>query len=130
MCFEASHLLLNMSTPLRVTGCVLISFIARLLASLPGRLFCYNAVASAAITVILPGFTIREFTVSVRHYVPPQRLCSHGRTRDVFQKHYVRRRPSCLRNHLHLYPRKSPRLFRSVPRLTGDRLGFRVDDRL
>ena len=44
----------------RVTGCVLISFITRLLASLPGRLFCYNAVASAAITVILPGFTIRE----------------------------------------------------------------------
>jgi len=43
-----------------VTGCVLISFITRLLASLPGRLFCYNAVASAAITVILPGFTIRE----------------------------------------------------------------------
>ena len=42
----------------RVTGCVLISFITRLLASLPGRFFCYNAVASAAITVILPGFTI------------------------------------------------------------------------
>lgn len=43
-----------------MTGCVLISFITRLLASLPGRLFCYNAVASAAITVILPGFTICE----------------------------------------------------------------------
>ena len=52
----------------RVTGCVLISFITRLLASLPGRLFCYNAVASAAITVILPGFTIRESTPSMGHY--------------------------------------------------------------
>ena len=44
---------------------MLISFIARLLASLPGRLFCYNAVASAAITVILPGFTIREWAPCV-----------------------------------------------------------------
>lgn len=52
-----------------MTGCVLISFITRLLASLPGRLFCYNAVASAAITVILPGFTIRESLPSMGYYV-------------------------------------------------------------
>ena len=57
-------------------GCFLVSFAARLLASLPGRLFCYNAVASAAITVILPGFTICKSTSFVGDYVSAKRPLS------------------------------------------------------
>jgi len=51
------------------------------------------------------------------------RVCSDGRARDIFQEHYVRRRASCLRDHLHLYPRKSPPSH-LVPRLTGYSQGF------
>lgn len=107
-----------------MTGCVLVSFITRLLASLRGRLFCYNAVASAAITVILPGFTICESTPSMGHYVDPKRLHSDGCTRNILQEHHMRRRTSRLRNHLHLYPRKSLPSLVPVPRLTGNGQGF------
>ena len=106
-----------------MTGCVLVSFITRLLASLPGRLFCYNAVASAAITVILPGFTIRESSPPSGLYVTVERLYSNRRTRNVVQEHHVWRRASRLRNHLYVYPRKSPAPH-IVPRLTGDGQGF------
>ena len=41
------------------------SFIARGLDSIPGHLFCYSAISSAAIVGILPGYLIRKFTPSV-----------------------------------------------------------------
>lgn len=37
------------------------SFIARGLDSIPGHLFCYSAISSAAIVGILPGYLIRKF---------------------------------------------------------------------
>jgi uncharacterized membrane protein YjjP (DUF1212 family) len=37
---------------------MMISFAARALSSIPGGTFCYNAVASASIVSILPGFLI------------------------------------------------------------------------
>lgn len=43
---------------------MLISFAARALSSIPGDIFCYNAIASASIVSILPGFLIREFFLS------------------------------------------------------------------
>ena len=36
------------------------SFTARLLGTLHGNLFCYSAISSAGVVLILPGFTIRE----------------------------------------------------------------------
>lgn len=38
---------------------MMISFTARALSSIKGDLFCYNAIASASIVSILPGFLIR-----------------------------------------------------------------------
>ncbi|CDO72990.1 hypothetical protein BN946_scf185007.g44 [Trametes cinnabarina] len=37
---------------------IIVSFIARLLGTLPGNLFCYSAISSAGVVLILPGFTI------------------------------------------------------------------------
>lgn len=37
---------------------IIVSFVARALGTIPGRLFCYNAIASAGVVLILPGFTI------------------------------------------------------------------------
>ncbi|EIW64255.1 DUF1212-domain-containing protein [Trametes versicolor FP-101664 SS1] len=37
---------------------IVVSFIARLLGTLPGNLFCYSAISSAGVVLILPGFTI------------------------------------------------------------------------
>jgi len=42
------------------------SFIARGLASIPGHLFCYSAISSAAIVGILPGYLIRESLIPAR----------------------------------------------------------------
>ncbi|KAH7930553.1 DUF1212-domain-containing protein [Leucogyrophana mollusca] len=37
---------------------IIVSFVARALGTIPGNLFCYNAVSSAGVVLILPGFTI------------------------------------------------------------------------
>ncbi|KAI0652067.1 hypothetical protein C8Q79DRAFT_1005298 [Trametes meyenii] len=37
---------------------IVVSFIARLLGTLPGNIFCYSAISSAGVVLILPGFTI------------------------------------------------------------------------
>lgn len=39
---------------------LVISLVARVVATLPGNYFCYNAISSAGIIFILPGFTVRE----------------------------------------------------------------------
>lgn len=38
---------------------MLISFLARGLATIPGHYFCYSAISSAGVVLILPGFAIR-----------------------------------------------------------------------
>lgn len=43
-----------------ITMAGFMSFIARGLASIPGNLFCYSAISSAAIVGILPGYLIRK----------------------------------------------------------------------
>ena len=43
------------------------SFIARGLASIPGHLFCYSAISSAAIVGILPGYLIRKSSLIPSH---------------------------------------------------------------
>ncbi|KAL0951423.1 hypothetical protein HGRIS_008115 [Hohenbuehelia grisea] len=37
---------------------IFVAFVARGLSSIPGHLFCYSAISSAGVVVILPGFTI------------------------------------------------------------------------
>ncbi|RDX51091.1 DUF1212-domain-containing protein [Lentinus brumalis] len=37
---------------------IVVSFIARLLSTLSGNIFCYSAISSAGVVLILPGFTI------------------------------------------------------------------------
>ncbi|KAJ6544732.1 hypothetical protein B0H10DRAFT_1350210 [Mycena sp. CBHHK59/15] len=37
---------------------IIVAFLARGLSSIPGRYFCYGAVSSAGVVVVLPGFTI------------------------------------------------------------------------
>jgi hypothetical protein len=39
---------------------IVVAFVARGLSNIPGYLFCYSAVSSAGVVVILPGFTICE----------------------------------------------------------------------
>ncbi len=44
----------------RISVSIVVSFVARALGTLPDNLFCYSAVSSAGVVLILPGFTIRE----------------------------------------------------------------------
>ncbi|EGO04471.1 hypothetical protein SERLA73DRAFT_128527, partial [Serpula lacrymans var. lacrymans S7.3] len=37
---------------------IIVSFVARALSTIPGNLFCYDAISSAGVVLILPGFTI------------------------------------------------------------------------
>ncbi|KAG8219667.1 hypothetical protein J3R82DRAFT_622 [Butyriboletus roseoflavus] len=37
---------------------IIVSFVSRALSTLPGDLFCYNAISAAGVVLILPGFTI------------------------------------------------------------------------
>jgi hypothetical protein len=48
-----------------MTIVILNSFIARLLNSIGGHIFCYSAISSAGVVLILPGFYVREYSVLV-----------------------------------------------------------------
>lgn len=37
----------------------MVSFVARALSSIPSGIFCYNAISSAGVVLILPGYLIR-----------------------------------------------------------------------
>jgi uncharacterized membrane protein YjjP (DUF1212 family) len=50
--------LFNVTLTFRISASIIVSFIARVLSTLPRGYFCYNAIASAGITLILPGFTV------------------------------------------------------------------------
>lgn len=43
----------------RISIAILVSFVSRALSTIPGDLFCYNAISAAGVVLILPGFTIR-----------------------------------------------------------------------
>ena len=49
-----------------ISASIIVAFIARALSNLPGDYFCYNAISSAGVVVILPGFTVREFILVPR----------------------------------------------------------------
>ena len=42
----------------RISVSIIVSFVARSLSSIPGRLFCYSSISSAGVVLILPGFTV------------------------------------------------------------------------
>lgn len=50
-----------------ITMAGFMSLIARGLASIPGHLFCYSAISSAAIVGILPGYLIRKSLLIPTH---------------------------------------------------------------
>lgn len=41
-----------------ISASIIVAFIARALSNVPGDFFCYNAISSAGVVVILPGFTV------------------------------------------------------------------------
>lgn len=45
---------------LRISVSIIVAFTARGLSNIPGNLFCYSAISSAGVVVILPGFTVCE----------------------------------------------------------------------
>lgn len=52
------------SNVLEITAAIITSFIARALGSIRGgKLFCFSAMAQSAITLILPGYVVRELFV-------------------------------------------------------------------
>lgn len=48
----------------RISVTIVVAFVARGLSNIPGEIFCYSAISSAGVVVILPGFTIRRLLVS------------------------------------------------------------------
>jgi uncharacterized membrane protein YjjP (DUF1212 family) len=52
------YTLLNPPFFARISVSIIVSFVARSLSSIPGRLFCYSSISSAGVVLILPGFTI------------------------------------------------------------------------
>jgi len=43
----------------RIVVAILVSFVARLLNSIGGHVFCYSAISSSGVVLILPGFLVR-----------------------------------------------------------------------
>lgn len=48
----------------RISVTIVVAFVARGLSNIPGEIFCYSAISSAGVVVILPGFTIRRLLVT------------------------------------------------------------------
>lgn len=60
----------------RISIAIIVSFVSRALSTIPGDLFCYNAISAAGIVLILPGFTIRGCFRLVSPYTSVTRLIS------------------------------------------------------
>lgn len=43
----------------RIVVAIFVSFIARMLNSIGGHIFCYSAISSSGVVLILPGFLVR-----------------------------------------------------------------------
>jgi uncharacterized membrane protein YjjP (DUF1212 family) len=48
----------------RITGTIMVAFIARGLSSISGNYFCYAAISQAGVVVLLPGFTVCQSAMS------------------------------------------------------------------
>lgn len=42
----------------RITVSILVSFVARGFGTIPDQLFCFSAISSGGVVLVLPGFTI------------------------------------------------------------------------
>ena len=51
----------TLSCSTRISVSIIVAFVARGLSNLPGNIFCYSAISSAGVVVILPGFTVCEW---------------------------------------------------------------------
>src|SRR5580692_580192 len=49
----------------RIVVAILVSFVARMLNSIGGHIFCYSAISSSGVVLILPGFLVRTCLGSV-----------------------------------------------------------------
>lgn len=68
MCLSESpyHLIepANIHFTSRISIAILMSFAARALTAIPNHIFCYQAISSSAVVLILPGYLIRMWTPS------------------------------------------------------------------
>ena len=69
LCISYTHS--AVSFPFRIVVAILVSFVARLLNSIGGHVFCYSAISSSGVVLILPGFLVRMCAC--------HRLCSLGK---------------------------------------------------
>jgi uncharacterized membrane protein YjjP (DUF1212 family) len=44
----------------RISAAMMVSFVARGLSSIPSGIFCYSAISSAGVVLILPGYMVCE----------------------------------------------------------------------
>ena len=48
----------------RIVVAIFVSFVARMLNSIGGHIFCYSAISSSGVVLILPGFLVRTSSYS------------------------------------------------------------------
>lgn len=51
----------------RISIAIIMAFIARGLASIPSQIFCYSAISSAGVVLVLPGYMICKQFFNVQH---------------------------------------------------------------
>jgi len=44
---------------------IVVAFVARGLSNIPGDVFCYSAISSAGVVLILPGFTVCSSSIGL-----------------------------------------------------------------
>ncbi len=84
----------------RISVAIIVSFLARALGSLRNQLFCFSAISSAGVVLVLPGFTVREYlrrtrSIWVMTFSSDQRVGAH------LEEHHVWFCENGLRYHLH-----------------------------
>lgn len=53
-----------MAPACRIVVAIFVSFVARMLNSIGGHIFCYSAISSSGVVLILPGFLVRTSSFS------------------------------------------------------------------
>lgn len=90
-----------------VTAAVLTSFLARAFGSIRGGdLFCFSALAQSSIALILPGYTVRKFTMHTPTTSQTKLTDNSVRCTGIAVSEYSRRlRSHGVRHHLFSFPR-------------------------
>ncbi|KAE9408275.1 DUF1212-domain-containing protein [Gymnopus androsaceus JB14] len=55
---NAAHKSAMYANVYEISVSIIVAFVARALSNIPGNLFCYSAISSAGVVLILPGFTV------------------------------------------------------------------------